>query len=95
MIQHKPPALNINTTYYCGRYAVQPIEPLGTGPKWVTYIKFSERASGVLQVIDHRLLTTAPQSLTLRQAAALFGTDTIRRKMVRRNPAQMAFALAA
>jgi hypothetical protein len=91
---HKPP-LNIDSAYYIGRYAVNPVEPLGSGYKWLTYIHFSPRASGVLQCLDYRLLTTEPQSLTLRQAAAIFGVDTIRRKMQRRNPGQMSLPLAA
>jgi hypothetical protein len=85
----------VNRAYYIGRYTVNPVEPLGTGPKWLCYIHFSPRASGVLQCLDYRLLTTEPGAITLRQAAALFGADTLRRKMTRRNPAQLPLALAA
>ena len=94
MIRNTPP-LNVNRTYYIGRYAVNPVDPLGTGPKWLCYIHYSPRASGALQCLDYRLLTTEPGPLTLRAAAALFGTDTIRRRMQRRHPAQLSFALAA
>jgi len=98
MMQQQKPPLSTNRTYYIGRWSVIPHEPLSRDNvmgKWLVDIKYSPRAAGVLQVIDHRVLTTAPGPLTLMQAVALFGVRTTRRIVVKRNPGQMSLGLAA
>lgn len=94
--KQKPP-LDTNRVYHIGVYECVPVEPLSDPMKrWLCYVKFSPRASGVLHILDWRLLTDRPQPITLRQAAALFGVDTLRKRMTRRvTPGQLPLGLAA